>query len=82
MDSPDGKRYMGYSMVTQRYHYVEWRPWDHASKTAGALVATELYDLQEDPQENVNVASRAENEELLLDLAAQLRGGFPAASLR
>jgi len=52
----DGKRYMGYSMVTERYHLVEWHTWDNTTKTAGDLVARELYDNRDDPQENINLA--------------------------
>ena len=78
-NSPDGKRYMGYSMVTATHHYVEWRPWDHDTKTAGDLVAVELYDLEADPEENVNVAGSPENAALIEELAARLAAGFPTA---
>ena len=78
-NSPDGKRYMGHSMVTERYHYVEWRPWDHDSKTAGDLVAVELYDLETDPEENVNISGRSENAEIVEDLARRLEEDWEAA---
>ena len=77
--SPDGKRYMGYSMVTERWHYVEWRAWDNESKTAGDLAAVELYDNAADPDENVNVAVQPENAALLVRLAEQLKSGWRAA---
>ena len=80
-NSPDGKRYMGYSMVTERYHYVEWYHWDHATKTAGERAAVELYDLEKDPDENVNVAGRQENAEVVADLAARLEGNWKAARI-
>ncbi len=78
-NSPDNKRYMGRSMVTDRYHYVEWRPWDHETKTAGEVAATELYDLEVDPDENVNIASREGNAALVRECAGQLEGGWKQA---
>jgi iduronate 2-sulfatase len=77
--SPDGRRYMGFSMVTERYHYVEWRDWDNDVKTAGALAAVELYDNAADPDENANIAVRPENAELLAGLSEQLRAGWRTA---
>ncbi len=78
-NSPDGHRYMGYAMVTDRYRYVEWYPWDQQTKTPGSRVAAELYDHRTDPDENVNVANRPGNEEIVQTLAAQLKSGWPAA---
>jgi iduronate 2-sulfatase len=78
-NSPDGKRYMGYSMVTASYHYVEWYTWDNETKTAGDLVARELYDLQIDPDENINIADLPENAEIVQDLAKKLEAGYKAA---
>lgn len=49
--APDGVEYMGYSMRTSRFHYVRWMNW--ATKE---FVATELYNLAEDPGENTNLA--------------------------
>lgn len=77
--SPDGKRYMGFSMVTERFHYVEWRTWDNDNKTAGDLAAVELYDNAADPDENVNIAGRPENAEIVVRLAGQLKAGWRAA---
>lgn len=77
--SPDRQRYMGYSMVTPRYHYVEWRNWDDDKKISGELAATELYDLQVDPDENVNIAIRQENAEVIHRLSTQLHGGWRSA---
>ena len=71
--SLDGKRYMGYSMVTPRYHYVQWHTWDNDQHLAGEQVAVELYDNQIDPDENVNIAGRPAHAALLEQLAAQLR---------
>lgn len=65
---------MGYSMRTDRYRYTEWLP-----KGGGEPVARELYDHQEDPQENVNLAGRPEHEHLVQQLSRQLHAGWQAA---
>lgn len=78
-NSPDGKRYMGYSMVTSRYHYVEWYHWDDATKTAGDLVVVELYDLLSDPDENTNIAGQPENAGTVRSLAEKLEAGWRGA---
>ena len=77
--SPDMKRYMGYSMVTRRYHYVEWRYWDDETKTSGDVAAVELYDNRSDSDENTNVAGSPENAALIVQLAEQLRAGWRMA---
>ena len=69
-------------MVTSRYHYVEWRLWDHDTKIAGELSAVELYDLAVDPEENVNIAGREENRELTRELAVRLESGWEGALKR
>ncbi len=79
--TPDGGRYMGFSMVTERYHYVEWRTWDDEKKIAGDVAAVELYDNSTDPRENVNIAGLPENAGLVPELAAKLRAGWRAARL-
>jgi len=78
----DGKRYMGYSMVTGRYHYVEWFTWDNDRKLAGDLAGVELYDLKTDSKENVSIAGFPENKELLQSLSRQLKAGWQAARLQ
>jgi len=75
----DGGRYMGYSMVTARYHYVEWRTWDDDLKQASELVAQELYDNRADPDENLNIAGLEQHQQLLAQLAEQLRAGWAEA---
>jgi iduronate 2-sulfatase len=70
----DEQPLMGYAMRTDRYRYVEWR-----NRATGEAVAHELYDHQTDPGENQNVAGLAENKELLVRLAVQLKGGWQAA---
>ena len=77
--TPDKGRYMGTSMVTDRYHYVEWRTWDHIKGIAGELKATELYDHETDPDENENVSGDEKNKQLIAELAEQLASGWKAA---
>lgn len=77
--TPDKGRYMGLSMVTRKYHYVEWRTWDHLKGVAGELKAIELYDQQADPQENINVSGLKENEKIISELATQLHQGWKSA---
>ncbi len=67
--APDGVEYMGYSIRTERYQYVEWKKWQ-----GGEFAAWELYDLQKDPDENVNVAE--EQKAVCEQLAARLRRGW------
>ncbi len=80
--TPDKGRYMGLSMVTDRYHYVEWRTWDHLKGVAGELRATELYDHSNDPAENINISGDIRHRQLINDLAAQLQRGWKAARPR
>ena len=61
--SADGKRYMGYSINTGEYHYIEWYTWDHKTGTKGELKGAELYDCKKDPHETVNLGSNPELEE-------------------
>ena len=78
-DTLDGRRYMGYSMVTERHHLVEWHIWDDTTKTAGKLVARELYDNVVDPQENTNLADLPESAKLVDELSRQMHDGWRAA---
>jgi len=75
----DGKRYMGYSMVTERYHYVEWFTWDNDRKLRGEMVGRELYDLESDPRENISIAGFPENKELIRSLSRKLESGWRSA---
>ena len=45
---------MGYSLRTRHHRYTEWRNW-----RTGEVVARELYDHQNDPGENKNVAAES-----------------------
>lgn len=63
----------GISMRTNRYRYTEWRD------DEGNLYARMLYDLQEDPEENMNIAGLPENTERVEKLHAMLKAGWKAA---
>jgi iduronate 2-sulfatase len=75
-ETPDGGRYMGYSMHTRAYHYVEWRTWDDELKQSGELVATELYDRAADPDESHNLAGLASRRSVIDSLARRLHRGW------
>jgi arylsulfatase A-like enzyme len=63
-------RLMGYAIRTDRYRLVEWR------KADGTADAHELYDHATDQGENVNVATRPENQEVVRRLSKQLAAGW------
>jgi iduronate 2-sulfatase len=77
--SADGKRYMGYSINTEKYHYIEWYTWDNITKSKGAYQTSELYDRIKDPTEKVNIAAEKENEALVKELSQQLTEGWRKA---
>lgn len=77
--TPDGNRYMGYSIRTKEYHYVEWYNWNIETKQREAFVTSELYNSISDPDENVNVAGNEENIAIVAQLAAQMAQGWKAA---
>lgn len=78
-ESLDGKNYMGYSMVTDKYHFVEWYGWDGNLKKRLELQARELYDLEQDPEENINIVNRENNVTLVKKLSNKLNNGWEAA---
>ncbi|HUT95592.1 MAG TPA: sulfatase [Thermoguttaceae bacterium] len=67
------RKVMGHSMRTDRYRYTEW------AVPGQKPVAVELYDHRTDPQENVNVAGRPENKDVVAKLSGMLRAGWQAA---
>jgi len=57
----------GYSMRTDRYRYTEWVMPD------GRVVYRDLYDMENDPGETVNIGALPENAKLMAGMAALLR---------
>jgi arylsulfatase A-like enzyme len=66
---------MGYAMRTDRYRFTIWVARDDHSK----VDAIELYDHQNDPQENTNIAKKPENAELVNQLTEQWKKGWQGA---
>jgi arylsulfatase A-like enzyme len=66
---------MGYSMRTNRHRLTIWQE----KENTGQVKAIELYDHQIDPAENVNIAARPENTEIVRELTDQLHLGWRAA---
>lgn len=75
----DGNRYMGYSINTKEYHYIEWYTWDPKTGTRGELKSTELFDRENDPHETVNIARKPALHEVVKGLSEQLAGGWQQA---
>jgi iduronate 2-sulfatase len=67
--------YLGIAMRTDNWRFVEWTK-------RGEQTVWELYDSIRDPQNDVNLAARAENRELLTALSTQLRERFPVQEFR
>ncbi|MGZ0654377.1 sulfatase [Coraliomargarita sp. W4R72] len=74
------KGVIGRSMRTANYNYVEWR-----HRVSGELRLRELYDLNKDPAETVNVVDDPDYANALLQLEEAHRAGwmdqFPTAGL-
>ena len=62
-------------MRTDNWRFVEWTK-------RGEQPVWELYDSLRDPQNDVNLAARPENRELLTALSTQLRERFPVQEFR
>lgn len=58
---------MGYSIRDARWRLTLWR-----DRSNGQIVATELYDEQNDPAETVNLAGKAENKVIVAKLSKHL----------
>jgi iduronate 2-sulfatase len=70
----DSVETMGYSMRTDRYHYVAWMNW-----ATRRITARELYDLTADSMETTNLAPRAEARQVLERMEFRRRQGWRAA---
>ena len=62
---------MGYTIRTDRFRYTEWQ-----DDSDGSILATELYDEDADPNEDVNAASRPEHAEVVRELHEMLAHGW------
>jgi len=60
---------MGYAMRTDRYRLVLWLD---CRDPQSAPFGTELYDLDRDPEENINLCGKHEDAELLQELSSRL----------
>ena len=70
----DSVETMGYSMRTERYHYVAWMNW-----ATRRITARELYDLEADSLETTNLAPRPAAGPVLERMESQRRQGWRAA---
>lgn len=77
--SADGKRYMGYSITTKQYHYIEWYTWNPKIGTRGDFVDRELYDRIKDPNETLNIEKESSLNKTIEELSAQLADGWKKA---
>jgi iduronate 2-sulfatase len=78
--SADGGRYMGYSINTEEFHYIEWFTWDHVTGSRGEYVSAELYDRLNDPHESINIAQKEGYSDLIGELSKQLADGWRKAA--
>ncbi len=62
------------SLRTDRYRYTEWQ-----DRKTGKATEVELYDHQNDPAENVNLAAKAGSKEILQELARMMKAGWQSA---
>lgn len=67
---------MGYAVRTTRYRYVEWYTWDKTTSSKGELLAKELFDHQNDPGENINIANVARSSSVVSQMHKELSKGF------
>jgi arylsulfatase A-like enzyme len=65
---------MGYAVRTNRYRYVEWRPWDSPQ-----VVAAELYDHASDAHETLNVVGENDHAAAVKELEGILAQGWKSA---
>ena len=62
------QRLMGYSMRTDRYRFTRWLDrYDHSK-----VIAVELYDHQNDPQESENISGSEQNQAVVNQLTGQM----------
>ena len=71
------RRFLGKSIRTKDYRYVEWR-----DLLSSRFIAHELYDHKIDPEENINIANNADKQQLVRQLGGLLAIGWTAARPR
>ena len=64
---------MGHSMRTDRWRFTEWL------SENGKFRQAEIYDLENDPEGNVNLARHPDHRDRIPALTEQLRAGWKAA---
>jgi iduronate 2-sulfatase len=64
---------LGRAIRTERYRLVEWATQDRK------FVEHELYDLNEDADENINIARQASSAVIVRQLSEQLAAGWQGA---
>lgn len=64
--TPEYGPLLGHAVRTDRWRYVEWR------RQGGEVVARELYDMQDDPREETNLAALPERANVVAEHAALL----------
>ncbi|KAK5643922.1 hypothetical protein RI129_007767 [Pyrocoelia pectoralis] len=69
---------MGYSIRTNQYRYTEWVGFDHRNFSIdwNKVFGQELYDHNLDPNENMNLVTRPEMNEMINFLRKKLRLGW------
>jgi iduronate 2-sulfatase len=77
--SADGKRYMGYSLNTKKYHFIEWYGWNPKTGSRGEFKSSELYDKVNDPYETLNLSNMENMNEVKDSLSKQLADGWRKA---
>jgi arylsulfatase A-like enzyme len=63
-----GRDYMGYALRTKSYRYIEW-----LDTETGEIYAQELYDQNQDPHENQNLAAAPTSQGTTTDIAPPTR---------
>ena len=70
---------MGYAIRTDRFRYVEWYSWNKEERVKGELLDRELFDHEQDPQENRNLANDPSFSKTIKTLSVKLEMGWQYA---